>query len=556
MNNLLLISKEGLRYVLLILILPVYSLQASSKVWTGSVSDFWDEPGNWNPVGVPTASQEIEFFIFSTTEVIVIPSGVNAVAKTFDVICLASSTLEFTISSGGSLTLNGGGTTAFGLNISVSGGSNAIILNEGTLYIEDYTSRNVYFYNASDTSILFTNRGTLTIHECGTYGMHIDVTGSASTGAFNTFTNEGVLDISDGSQYAIYLSGRSGRPTTMINDGELIVHEMDYIVWANTEGPFVQTINGSIKGEGIVRRVAEVTLEAELIPGLASAGEIVLQASTGAGFDLSDVVMKAGVEGLAGKGLAGGHDHLAVAGNAILAGMQVEVLFEGGYLPSSGDSFDFLTVSGTVTGAPTFLLPPSPPGLAYSMVASGGIWTLNVSASFPVELVYLSAEQWRNAVLLSWQTASELNNEGFTVLRSTDGLAWESLGFVDGKGSTQQASSYSFYDRETIPGRTLYRLQQWDFDGQMTYSPVVELSIVHELQSALSVYPVPATVSLTIEGVKGQARLINGQGQVVGQFYTEGSPRVVSIEHLPSGLYYLQIETEDKDIVFARWIKE
>ncbi len=76
---------------------------------------------------------------------------------------------------------------------------------------------------------------------------------------------------------------------------------------------------------------------------------------------------------------------------------------------------------------------------------------------------------------LVWQTASEVNNAGFTVERSVDGTNWQSLQTISGQGSTQLSTTYRSRDMEPVPGRSYYRLRQEDYDGQYNYSSVVSV---------------------------------------------------------------------------------
>lgn len=388
--------------------------------------------------------------------------------------------------------------------------------------------------------------------------MHVDVNGGATIGASNTFTNTGTLDISDGSQYAVYISGFSSRPSAFSNEGDFVVEDMNYIAFANSNGTFTQTAAGSTEGNGIIKQIGTVTMAGEFETLGSDTEEISLEiggASTS--FDLSTSTLNLAVEGLAGKGVDDGNDHINIIGDATLGGSIVNISFEGGFTPSSGQSFQFITVSGTTTGSPTFNLPVPPPGLAYSMSSSGGVHTLDVSTSpFPVEFLSIHVEQKKNAALVSWETASESNNEGFVVQRSRDGMVWEALDFVPGSGTSQTIKAYKYLDYTATEGRTQYRLQQWDLDGQVNYSNAVELTIVSSLQGALKVYPIPATSHLTTEGVEGTVRLLNSLGQVVAEGITDGSPHKFEVSALPDGLYYLQVETSEQEIVHARWVKK
>jgi DNA-binding beta-propeller fold protein YncE len=92
----------------------------------------------------------------------------------------------------------------------------------------------------------------------------------------------------------------------------------------------------------------------------------------------------------------------------------------------------------------------------------------------PVELTAFTATPFTNGVLLAWQTATEKNNAGFDVERSSDNAAFSKIGFVKGNGTTTQSHSYSFTDN-AASGKAFYRLKQTDYDGKFEYSKTVEV---------------------------------------------------------------------------------
>lgn len=96
----------------------------------------------------------------------------------------------------------------------------------------------------------------------------------------------------------------------------------------------------------------------------------------------------------------------------------------------------------------------------------------------PVELSSFTAEFVRNKVELTWTTASELNNRGFEIERKIDDKNWIIAGFKEGYGTTTQTQNYSFTD-DIISGHVKvikYRLKQIDYDGNYTYSNVLEVN--------------------------------------------------------------------------------
>jgi YVTN family beta-propeller protein len=129
-------------------------------------------------------------------------------------------------------------------------------------------------------------------------------------------------------------------------------------------------------------------------------------------------------------------------------------------------------------------------------VASGpiafGTFAAPLITTFPVELTSFGAVYESGRVLLSWTTASELNNAEFEIQRSADGLAFESIGSTPGSGTTQLPQAYTHADWDPIPDRNYYRLKQIDFDGQFTYSPIVEARVSDPGVPVLTLSPNPA----------------------------------------------------------------
>ncbi|RJP61095.1 MAG: T9SS C-terminal target domain-containing protein [Ignavibacteriales bacterium] len=117
----------------------------------------------------------------------------------------------------------------------------------------------------------------------------------------------------------------------------------------------------------------------------------------------------------------------------------------------------------------------------------------------PVELVAFNAKFAENAVTLNWKTATETNNKGFQVERKVNN-SWESIGYVNGNGSTSEVTSYTFIDSKLPFVATVsYRLKQIDLDGTYSYSQVVEVSLQQPTKYELSQnYPNPFNPSTKI----------------------------------------------------------
>ena len=105
--------------------------------------------------------------------------------------------------------------------------------------------------------------------------------------------------------------------------------------------------------------------------------------------------------------------------------------------------------------------------------SSGGINPL------PVELLRFKA--WiavDKKVKLSWDVASEINNDFYTVERSIDAINYQPILTVKGAGTSNSLLNYSVTDTSPLMGISYYRLKQTDFDGKnKTFKPIsIELT--------------------------------------------------------------------------------
>ena len=114
---------------------------------------------------------------------------------------------------------------------------------------------------------------------------------------------------------------------------------------------------------------------------------------------------------------------------------------------------------------------------AAGLIVDGIRVTTSWSDIVPVELVSFNASANGSVVNLSWITATELNNNGFSIERQTGTSNWQTIGFVKGSGTTTAISNYNFADRNILSQKIYsYRLKQIDFDGTFSYSKVVQVS--------------------------------------------------------------------------------
>lgn len=121
--------------------------------------------------------------------------------------------------------------------------------------------------------------------------------------------------------------------------------------------------------------------------------------------------------------------------------------------------------------------------------------------NIPVELTSFTGNVIQDGVMLNWSTATELNNQGFEIERSTAQQSWQKIGYVPGFGTTTEPKSYSFLDENVSNGTYTYRLRQIDFDGSANYSPevMVEVDMTPSDFGLSQNYPNPFNPSTTIQ---------------------------------------------------------
>ena len=179
--------------------------------------------------------------------------------------------------------------------------------------------------------------------------------------------------------------------------------------------------------------------------------------------------------------------------------------------------------------------------------------SLNLISALPIELVDFSALlKDSRTVDLAWQTASEKNNDYFTIERSTDGKNWTIIQEVKGAGNSNSVLNYETEDVLMEKGIYYYRLKQTDFDGAFTYSDIRAVAVNNPINET-SIYPNPTNGSftLTYSEDKEAPALYTSMGTEVVEFNvipTDGG-FIYDISTLANGIYFLKTATETIKVV-------
>lgn len=167
----------------------------------------------------------------------------------------------------------------------------------------------------------------------------------------------------------------------------------------------------------------------------------------------------------------------------------------------------------------------------------------------PVELISFEANALENSVALTWITASERNNDYFTLEKSVDGEIWSELSKIEGMGNSTSKNNYGFLDENEGHNQVYYRLKQTDFNGEFKYLK----TIIFERELAnfeVELFPNPVQNQLTITANSLIEKLLitTNLGQIV--YFESNIPAgktVLNLDFLSTGNYLIQFQTENQD---------
>ena len=191
------------------------------------------------------------------------------------------------------------------------------------------------------------------------------------------------------------------------------------------------------------------------------------------------------------------------------------------------------------------------------------------SATLPVKLVGFKGENVGNTNLLSWTTTEEINNAGFQIQHSVDGLVFTDEHFVPTKivsGNYAGIINYTYTDANPYQGINYYRLKQIDKAGNQTFSSVIEITVKKLGTGSFSVFPNPVTNKVINIQFNNQSantytvRLISNDGKVVARKQINhaggNSLDTFDISNLNvKGIYFLKIASSEGETTKTVFIK-
>jgi hypothetical protein len=179
--------------------------------------------------------------------------------------------------------------------------------------------------------------------------------------------------------------------------------------------------------------------------------------------------------------------------------------------------------------------------------------TSSGTQTLPVKLLFFNAIAENDAVIIKWQTASEENNDYFSVERSYNANDFEEIAQIQGAGNSNQIQNYKFIDLNADINKSVYfRLKQTDYNGVYTYSDIVAVNAPSQGFKLSKSYSIDGELNLEINSnfnTHSQMQLMDITGKILYSKSLNIEKGLhnyrIRLANYASGIYFLRIITEN-----------
>ncbi len=173
----------------------------------------------------------------------------------------------------------------------------------------------------------------------------------------------------------------------------------------------------------------------------------------------------------------------------------------------------------------------------------------------PINLIAFKAVQENSSVRVNWSTASEKNNDRFEILKSTDGINFNTIGTVNGSQNSSEKIEYTFLDKTNSTHIVYYKLKQVDNDGTSTEFPPVVLKLNKLDKDDIIVFKDnDGKINATFIADKGLASAgiyaIDGNKitEIKTPLNSNGQQSLIFNDALPAGVYIMNLSINNKSV--------
>jgi len=175
-------------------------------------------------------------------------------------------------------------------------------------------------------------------------------------------------------------------------------------------------------------------------------------------------------------------------------------------------------------------------------------------AALPVKLLSFDANCVNDVANIEWATATEQNNDYFTLERSADASFWDFVANIDGAGNSNAIQHYAYADEFVLSGTTYYRLLQTDFDGRKYLYGPISVNCENATPPSIYYFPNPFTSDLLVNvenlnAEKASIVIYNMLGEIIMKTdvhnINEQNHRFqLDLSHLATGMYTIEFVSE------------
>ncbi|MFM2394246.1 MAG: hypothetical protein RLZZ546_2228 [Bacteroidota bacterium] len=171
-------------------------------------------------------------------------------------------------------------------------------------------------------------------------------------------------------------------------------------------------------------------------------------------------------------------------------------------------------------------------------------------AILPISLANMEVYNNLKTVVILYETLSEINNDYFTIERSTDGSTFKELGQIKGAGNSNNIIKYQFEDLTPMNGVNYYRLKQTDYDGNYSYSGLVSVTFKGLRSVELSPTFVDDQINIYTEIENYSIAIHDISGNVVSLYENKSGNSILSINELKPAIYYVNFKSSSNTETF------
>jgi hypothetical protein len=169
----------------------------------------------------------------------------------------------------------------------------------------------------------------------------------------------------------------------------------------------------------------------------------------------------------------------------------------------------------------------------------------------PIELLGFNAKCNNGTVEIIWSTATQINNDYFSIVRTIDAINFQVIGTVDGAGNSSKKMDYSFIDIKPTTGTSYYLLKQTDFDGKFEYFDAVAVTCNVNNFHNIIIYPNPNKGHFIIQGFGQNADLIviSSVGETVLTTKINSDYAEIDLGNKQGGVYFINVNSGNERVI-------